>query len=465
MVGKQRALIEGLAIPADAKAPMDPKGSAPPRYQQACRDQVELRPCDLDSLLPLDHKARLVWGFVQGLDLQPLYQAIQAVEGGRGRSPIDPAILMSLWLYATLEGVGSARELARLTERDDAYRWICGGVRVNYHTLSDFRVNQGAFLDEQLTRSVASLMAKGLVTLNRVAQDGMRVRASAGASSYRRKPKLKHYLREAKKQVKTLKAEAADDPAASQKRQQAARQRAAEEREQRIKAALAAMPEADRRQRSSSKKRSDDDDDEPPAKRQRKEPRRAPRVSTTDPDAPRMKMADGGFRPAYNVQFATDTRTGIIAGVSVINTGSDFNQMIPMADQLQSRYHHRPDDWLADGGFAKKDQIQAMTEREITVYAPVQPPKHQQRQAYTPRRDDPPGVAQWRRRMATDKAQAIYRERAPAAEWPNAQARNRGLHQFPVRGLIKANVLMLWQALAHNLERIWVLDGPTLAAS
>jgi transposase len=145
---------------------------------------------DLESLLAPDHQARTVWAFVEGLDLTPLYEKILSVKGHAGRSAIDPAILMALWLYATLDGVGSARGLERLCESHDAYRWICGGVSVNYHTLSDFRVGTGEYLDQQLTVCVASLMAEGLVELKRVAQDGIRVRASAGASSFRRNPTL-----------------------------------------------------------------------------------------------------------------------------------------------------------------------------------------------------------------------------------------------------------------------------------
>src|SRR6266540_1920479 len=160
-------------------------GSAPPRVLRPNRQQLELRPADLEGLLPAEHRARVVWQFVEGLDLGPLYAQVQAVEGHAGRPAIDPAILMALWLYATLEGVGSARAVARLCEEHDAYRWICGGVAVNYHTLADFRVDPGEVLDELLSTSVAALMAEGLVDLQRVAHDGVKVRASAGAGSFR----------------------------------------------------------------------------------------------------------------------------------------------------------------------------------------------------------------------------------------------------------------------------------------
>jgi transposase len=253
--GHTGALFEDLPVPADSAAVL--KRSAPqgaPRVQSAVRNQVELRACDLDSALPADHQARAVWAFVQSLDLQALYAQIRAVEGSVGRAPIDPAILMSLWLYATLDGVGSARELDRLCGSDDAYRWLCGGVGVNHHTLGDFRVEHPQWLDGQLTRSVAVLLSQGLVSMNRVAHDGMRVRAHAGAASFRRRETLEQLMQDAQAQVQALKLEVGDDPGAGTRRVRAARQRAATERDQRIEHAIKAMDEIDKRMAGKSKK-------------------------------------------------------------------------------------------------------------------------------------------------------------------------------------------------------------------
>src|ERR1700761_4748897 len=160
------------------------------RLWRAQRDQMSWDMICLDDLLSADHRARQVWAYVEGCDLSVLYEKIRAVEGGVGRAAIDPAILMALWLYATLEGVGSARLLDRLCARDAAYRWICGGVGMNHHTLSDFRVEAGAVLDDLLTRSMAGLAQAGIVDLSCLGVDGVRVRASAGASSFRRQPRL-----------------------------------------------------------------------------------------------------------------------------------------------------------------------------------------------------------------------------------------------------------------------------------
>ena len=245
--GATGALFDGLEVPADGVAVLKrgiPGGA--PRVQSAVRNQVELRACDLDASLPADHQARAVWAFVASLDLQALYAQVRAVEGGVGRAPIDPAILMSLWLYATLDGVGSARELDRLCESSDAYRWLCGGVGVNHHTLGDFRVEHAQWLDEQLTRTVAALLSQGLVSMNRVAHDGMRVRAHTGAASFRRRETLEQLMQDAQAQVQALKLEVDDDPGAGTRRVRAARQRAAAEREQRIVRAIEAMNELDK---------------------------------------------------------------------------------------------------------------------------------------------------------------------------------------------------------------------------
>jgi len=432
VVGHTEELFDDLPVPEE-KPKAAPGGRA--RVRRPNRAQVELRPCDLESLLPEDHTARLVWGYVERQDLSPLYGAIKAVEGGSGREAIAPEILLALWLYATLEGVGSARALARLCESHDAYRWLCGGVGVNHHTLSDFRVGQEAFLDSLLTANVAALLASGVVTLKRVAQDGMRVRAHAGSASYRRKARLKQFHKQARQQVERLKREVLDDPEATTRRQQAARLRAAQEREQRIAKALEALPKMEEIKKAQGK------------------PAEGARASTTDSDAVVMKMADGGFRPAYNAQLATDTAGQVIVGVDVVTTGSDLGQLEPMMEQLEKRYGRRPAEALVDGGFAKHEAIECLAPG-TTVYAPVQCPKKTGRDAHTPLAKDSEAIAEWRTRMGTAEAKAIYKERAATAECVNAQARNRGLHQFNVRGLAKVKSVLLWFALAHNLSRM-----------
>ncbi len=428
-----------MLFPMPQVEPSDSDSQVPiagrPRLQRPDRHQVAMRMLALDGLLADDHQARLVWQYVDGLDITPLYGLIRAVEGRAGRNPIDPKILMALWLYATLNAVGSARQLAQLCQDHVAYQWICGGVSVNHHTLSDFRTAHVAFLDQLLTDSVASLMHQDLVTLHRVAQDGMRVRASAGGSSFRRRKTLEKCRDEARRQVDSLREELQADPGAASKRQKAARRRAARERAEKIQRALEEMPQAE------SKKPADKKD--------------KARVSTTDAEARVMKMADGGFRPAYNVEIATDTASQVITGVDIINKGSDLGEISPMVQQHRDRYGRTPAETLVDGGFVKHEDIEKASsgDEPTVVYAPVRKSNKDDFDPHEPQVGESETIAQWRRRMATDQAKAIYKDRASTAECVNAIARNRGLHQFLVRGLQKVRAVTLWFALAHNLMR------------
>jgi transposase len=407
-----------------------------PRLRIAVRDQIVFRSAALDDLIPPEHTARVIWEYVVGLDLTVLFEPIKAVQRRPGRSPIDPRILLALWLYATTRAVGSARQLDALCRTDIAYQWIVGDVSVNYHTISDFRADHGDLLNDLLTKSVAVLLTEGLVDLERVAQDGMRVRASAGASSFRRRPTLEEALTEAQEQVDALQKESEDDPAAGNRRQQKARERAARERAERVQAALNRLPELESKKPAGEKDKA--------------------RCSTTDADATVMKMANGGFNPAYNVQFATDTKTRVIVGVDVLTVGSDQGQMGPMVEQIADRYDKVPGAMLVDGGFAKHEDIEAVSGTEVgcTVYAPVQKPKDPKVDRHAPHAHDSEKVAEWRQRMGTEKAKAIYKERAATAECVNALARGRGLLQFLVRGVTKVRAIALWHALAHNVLRI-----------
>jgi hypothetical protein len=344
---------------------------------------------------------------------------------------------MALWLYATTEGVGSARQLDRLTGRDVVYRWICGGVSVNHRLLSDFRVDHADWLDGQLTASVAGLMKEGLVTLNRVSQDGMRVRASAGKSSFRRQPTLEEHLTTATEQVNRLREELEADPAASSTRCAAARKRAAEDRQQRVRQALVEVEKVKAQREARNR------GDESP-----------PRASTTDPEARVMKMGDGGFRPAYNVQFATAGDSLAIVGVDVNNQGSDGGLMDPMVTQVKDRYDETPKQWLADGGFSTTDDIEEVSKHGTTVYTPVKDAEKKQKKGldpFQPLASDTAALAEWRTRMGTDESKTIYRERSASVECVNAHARNRKLWQFAVRGLKKVRAVALWHALAHNI--------------
>lgn len=424
--------------------------SQPARLLQPNRKQIELRASDLESLLGEEHRARLVWGYVERQDLSRLNEAIKARGSNAGRAAIDPRILFALWLYAVLDGVGSGREVARLAREHDAYRWICGGVSVNYHALNDFRSGNEALMDQVLTANVAALAAVGAISLERVAQDGMRVRADAGAASFRRQASLEQHLAQAGELVKDIKQRAQADPAAASRRAHAAKQRAEQEREERIRAALQQLPQVQAAKRRNGHRGKGGAEDA--------------RTSTTDADARVMKMGDGGFRPAFNVQMASTCEDQVIVGVDVSNAGSDMAQLAPMVQQVIQRTGSTPEQWLVDGGFPAHEQIDAVheqTQGKTEVIAPVPEPRRKPGNDDSPppdkhqRKDgDSEPVAQWRARMAHDQVKQQYKQRAATAECVNALARNRGLQRMPVRGLSKVRAVAYLYALAHNLMRM-----------
>lgn len=298
----------------------------------------------LDQLLPADHRARLVWMYVSSLNLDPFYRDIEVTHDQPGRTAIAPEILLALWLMATLDGIGSARELARRCETDIVYRWLLGGVRVNYHTLSDFRVQHGERLEQLLVDTVAALVDRGIVPLETIAQDGMRVRASAGSSSFRRKPTLEKLQTEAQAHVDRLKQEAENesDRLAGDARRKAAAERAARERKERLDEAL--QQHAKLSEQRERRKKGDGE---------------TTRVSTTDPDARKMKMANGGYDPAYNVQFVSDGDARVIVAVDVTNEGTDGGELPPMLEKNREQYGKTPAKALVDSAYATQESVTA----------------------------------------------------------------------------------------------------------
>jgi transposase len=432
----------------------EPDRGAPPRLSVPDRQQL-LSAMTIDELLEPDHPARAVWAYLEGLDLTPLFDRIRARGGVAGRPAIDPRLLVALWLYATLAGFTSARELADLCLRHDAFRWLAGGVSVNYHTLADFRTDHPAFVEQLLNQSVEVSRQRGLIDLDRIAQDGMRVRAGAGAASFHRRATLERLLEEAQAELRGLRQElaanaahpastqavAAEDPPAGEpdlSPREAAALRHAEGRVERVEQALERMPEMEAKIKPGDKKEA--------------------RVSTTDPQATVMKMADGGFRPADNVEYATTCDGQVVVGVDVVTVGSDQGQMPPMLDQIEARFERRPKEVLVDGGFANLEDIERVQScGRCQVYTPVAKPKKDTVDRHEPKASDSEGVAGWRKRMGTKEAEEIYKERAATAECVNAQARNRGLRQFMVRGLEKVKSVATWFAIAQNMARSFAL--------
>ena len=463
-ISDQNECQAGLGLP-ETEWPDPTVGSAPAkaRLNEPNREQVKLRPVDLESLLAPDHEVRSVWQFVSRLDLSRFKAEIKAVDGRAGRPATDPRLLLSLWLYAITQGIGSARELARLTTDHIAYQWLCGGVSVNHHSLSDFRVDHESELDQLLTDGVATLVEAKAVTMHRVAQDGMRVRASAGSSSFRRRARLEEHQRQAKEQIEALRKELDGDPQASRQREVKRQLAMSEKRQKAVEHALVEMSRlekklAERPKTSHKKKKKKSNSDGDGLAKAKDETNKEPRASTTDPEARVMKMADGGFRPAYNAQFSTDTASQVIVGVEVTNQGTDMGLVMPMIEELERRYGSAPAEALVDGGFASLQDIEQLARRKqpTTIYAPVQKPRNDRSQ-FSPRKDDSPEIAEWRVRMGTEQAQAIYKQRAATAECVNAIARNRGLTQLLVRGVKKVRSVLLLYAIAHNMMRSFAL--------
>ena len=410
------------------------------------RHQLEWRVVDLDRLLPADHRARVVWGFVEGMDLSAFYTQVGSRAGGAGRPAADPAVLLALWLYATLEGVGSARRVARLCESDVAYQWLCGGVRVNYHGLSDFRGGHGELLDGLLSEQIAAFLASGMVSMEEVAVDGTKVRASAGSGSYRSDGGLSRYERAARDRIAALKSELARDPGAESRRVRAARARAERELEEKVAAArkqLAAL-RSEKEARSRKHKKAEGK-------------KRVPKVSTTDVQARRMQFADGGVRAGYNLQLAVSTDSHVIVGVQETDRRNDAGLASSMVAQLEGRYGALPARLLADTRYATHKDVLVLDGKGIEVYMPpsaVKPTAKAEsvRSRERRRAKEPAALKAWRARMASDAGQVVYRRRS-RVETVNGIVKRRGLGQLVVRGLAKVRSVVLLHALAHNLWR------------
>ena len=434
------------ALPEQAKPEADVASRAVPRLREPKRDQIELRAVDIESLIGQDHPVRVIWAYVEGLDLSELEDRIKARGDRPGHPATSPRLMLALWLYACSDGVGSARALERLCSSHDLYRWLCGGVSVNYHTLADFRVGCADLLDRLLAEHLAALAKAGLVDLDTLAQDGVRIRANAGAASFRREATLDRHLATAQAVVEELKREVDTCSDASNQRIKAARERAARERSERVKAAQTALAEIKQQRQEREQKRGNG-----------KKPKE-PRASTTDAEARVMKMADGGFRPGYNVQVASAAGEQIVVAVEVRNTGSDRGLMRPMLERLRAQTGHLPGRHLVDGGFCSAEDIEWAHAEGIDVFCPPTQSKHGT-DPYLPRRGDGAGVLAWRARMGSEAGKAQYKPRS-ICECIHARWRNWNLRQLTVRGVEKVRAVVLCYALTNN-----ILQGHRLASA
>lgn len=479
-----------------------------PRLQQIDRQQLVLRPIDAEQLIPEDHEARAIWEFVGQLDLSRYYEAIRSVEGVAGRESIDPRLLISLWIYSYTEGIGSAREISRLCEYHPAYQWLTGLQPINYHTLSDFRVKHKEALDELFTNALGLLSAEGLISLQRVMHDGMKVKACAGSDSFRSGDKVQAHLEQARSHVAEM-----GDPQTAEEvspRIAAARRRVAREREQKLASALSELEKIRELKDGATAKAE-------------------ARVSESDPECRIMKEGNGGYAPAYNVQVSTDAASGVIVGVGVTQAASDYHELIPAVERIEENLAKKPEQMVADGGFTSRANILEMDIKgveyigamrdgaaetgkqgnrwgidpafrsEVFCYnadantytcpcgkelRPAGKGHHPGRINYQYRADgadcqactmkekccpksfskgrmvvrgeDHPVVTSFVEKMQTDEAKKIYRQRGGIAEFTNAwlKAKN-GLRQFSVRGLPKVGMETLWVCLTYNIQQ-WI---------
>jgi transposase len=479
---------------------------AKPRYEAINREQLCWRVVDVERLIGEEHPARAIWEFVGQLDLSGYSEEVRAVEGKAGRPAWEPRLLISLWVYAYSEGVGSARAIEQLCEWEPAYQWLTGATAVNAHTLSDFRVKHEQRLNGLFGQILGLLSADGLITLERVMQDGTKIRAKAAPDSFRRKERVEQALKQAAEQVEAVEAMSEEE---TSRRVAEARKRAARERQERLERAL---EEFEKLAEEGSGKN--------------KENRR---VSTSDPEARVMKQADGGFAPSYNVQINTDAKNGVIVAVGVVQAGNDFEQIEPGVDRVEQNLGKTPDQVVTDGGFVSRDNIVGMKERGVEFIGPcgdeagkgkssyegrgVSAAYHSAQFVYDAQSDSyrcPQGkilsyegkeqrhtqvsyryraersdchgcpvksqccpgnrvtgrsvhrseelaeVAEFRQRMQTEQAREIYRQRAQVAETPNLWIKAKfGLRQFSVRGLSKVGMEAFWACLTYNI-RVWI---------
>lgn len=409
------------------------------------RNQIEFRIGTVDDVIPKTHRARAVWDYVCSLNLEPFYGKIKVTKGYGGPRATDPKILLALWLYALLEGVISARRIAELSKLHYAYIWICGGISVNYHTLSDFRTQQPDLFRRLLEESIALMWKTGEFNPKIVAQDGTRIKADASSSSAKKELTIEKYLIEASAYLKALEKEHTANPGAFSLREKEAQKKAARERQDRLEQAKAELEQYKKNRAELAKKNHNHLSEKEIADT---------KVSVTDPECRKMKMGDGGFRLAYNIQFATSVHKKVILGVDVVNT-LDPGTLGPMMNQVKKTLATigcpMPNKWLADSAYANKADAEVAEESfdETVLYSP--PTKNGNLDEFTPRKTDNTAMANLRKRMSEEESQIIYKERAPTAEFANAVAKNRGMGKSLVCGLNKVLSMSLLYAVAHNM--------------
>lgn len=415
------------------------------RIRTVQRNQIKFNIASIDQLIPEDHWARDVWEFVCRLDLSSFNDQIKVLENCKGPGTVDPKIYMSVWLYAILNGEYSARAICRLCYEHHAYIWLCGGVSVNYHSLSDFRSKNDNFR-QVLQESIALMWKMGIFSPNEVAQDGTRVKANAGIKSLRKTKSLNRLIEEASSYVEKLEKEQKENPSIGNQRKKMAQERAIKERKERLEKAHKEL-EAYKEQRVQSAKKNHN--------KLTEDGKEELRISTTDIECRKMKMGDGGFHLAYNVQFATSTDKKVILGVDVVNTldPGTLNRMMREVHENLKKIGcpQQPEKWLVDSAYANNSDLEkAQCDfPEVTIYSP--PTSTNKTDPLEPKKNDNNAMRDLRKRMSTEEAQMTYKKRSSTAEFSNACTKNRGMDEFLVRGLKKVKNMALLYGIMHNM--------------
>ena len=421
------------------KSKTETEAKGPVRLRQPQRQQFTMMVQCFDDLIGEDHPVRMVVAVVEQLDVKDFCVPIQAREGVAGRDATDPRLLIALWLYACIRGMGSAPEVARRCEESIPFRWRCGGITVNHRLLSDFRTDHGKALDNLFTQVIASLVEKGLVKVSRISQDGVRVRVGAGAGSFRREERLHKLLEEAQQHVEELRRqlEAPEQMAADKAKKVKAQKRRAEEKQKRLEQAMEQLPELKKKQEEAARMAGQ-------GKCGDKIRNKELRVSTTDPEARVLKMPNGGFNPGVNVQLATDTESRAIVGVEVSNQGSDSSGLsAPMRQQVEERTGKKVEEHLLDGGYLRMEDLEEGHRQKVKLYIPPKPARDPNKRGHELeiKPGDSEAVREWKQRMASEEGKNIYKQRAATSETVNGDLRTyRGLTQILVRGWRRTDV-------------------------
>jgi len=410
-------------------------------------DRAQLRwdVVDLDSQLPDDHRARLVWAFVEGLDLSEFYDRIKARDAVAGRPATDPRVVLAVWLYATLEGIGSARAIDRLCQQHAAYRWLCGGAPINHDLLATFRRENAVLLDRLLTQSVTGLIAEKLITLEEMAIDGTKVRACAGRGSMSQRKRLESIEKAVAERIAELKSELDKDPGEPERRRKKRALQAAEERARRVERARQKLAALTQEQAVRAKRHAKEEAE-----------KGEPKVSVSDPEVRVMRLADGAVAPAWNVQVATSN--GFIVGIDPTDRRNDSGLATGVVEQIAQRSNRVPQRLLADTRAMTQDDIVQLGEAHpaLRVYSPPAPqrlavkPETERKRRWS-RRREPPAVTAWRARMASEEGQETYRRRK-LTERAHGIIKNRGMSRFLVHSREKVRAVCVLQALALNLS-------------